>query len=343
MDATSHVIHVAPADQPSSVHQIAERLFPAYSVDGGKVELAGCTLEDRLFVRVEFRRGEQSGAVYVDAQGREIAGELVEVLGMPRVTELERPPQPPGPEIGRAVEAAARLAAERFPAHSPPELLRTAVLWCKYAEGKLRFAVGERTVDLPFSGWSRTLTPPPYLCPYTAASTYHVAATEDGRIVAAEKIELCAETNRRMLPDELETCSLTGRRAVPELIETCPVSGARVLTSRMVECRACGERVSPATIHHHQCAACRGLRPVSKADPRMARVLHEHPPLDRWLSWRIAETATVYVLTAAGWLRRMLVVVDKASLELKHLATGSRILGGWHPVEPAQYESVLRG
>ena len=130
---------------------------------------------------------------------------------------------------------------------------------------------------------------------------------------------------------------------MPELVETCPVSGRRVVGSQMVECRTCRQRVSPATTQWNQCAACRGLQPVSKADPRVARLLHEHPPLDRWSSWRISETATVYVLTAAGWLKRLLVVVDKTSLELRHLATGSRLLAGWHPVDPDQYEHVLRG
>lgn len=343
MDLTRHVIHVAPAEQPSSVHQIAERLFPAYAVDEGKVQLAGCTLEDRLFVRLEFRRGRQSGVVYLDETGEEVAAELVEALGMSEVAELPRPPQPVTPEVERAIETAVRAAVARLPGDDPLEVLTRAALWCKFAEGKLRFAVGDDSADLPFSGWSRTLGPPPFVCPYTGTSTFHVAATDDGRIVAAEKIEVCAESNRRMLGDDLETCSLTGRRVAAELIETCPVSGRRVLGSQMVECRACRQRVSPSTIQRSRCAACRELKPVTKADPRMARVLHEHPLLDRWSSWRISETATVYVLTAAGWLKRLLVVVDKASLELRHLATGNRILGGWHPVEPGQYEYVLRG
>ena len=136
---------------------------------------------------------------------------------------------------------------------------------------------------------------------------------------------------------------LTGLSVMAELIESCPVSGQRLLGSRMVECRTCRQRVSPATIRRGQCAACRELKPVAKADPRVARVLHEHPPLDSWASWRISETSTVYILAAAGWLKLLLVVVDKTSLELRHLATGNRVLAGWRPVEPAQYEYVLRG
>jgi hypothetical protein len=336
-------IHVAPADQLQSVHQIAERLLPAYSVDNGKVQLAGCTLEDRLFVRIEFRRGRQSGVVYLDDNGVEVAGELVEALGMKQTAQLARPPHPPGPQIEQVLGEAGKAVLERFSSGEPIEIVSAAALWCKYAEGKLRFAVGEESVELPFSGWSRTLRPPPFVCPYSGASTFHLAATDDGRIVAAEQIEPCAETRRRTLAAELVTCAVTGRRVMPELVETCPISGAKVLSSRMVQCGACRQRVSPATIRRGRCAACRDSQPAGKSEPRLARVLQAYPVLASWPSWRISETATVYVLTAAGWLRRLLLVVDKISLEPRHMATGNRALAGWRPLEPARCDHVLRG
>ena len=74
----------------------------------------------------------------------------------------------------------------------------------------------------------------------------------------------------------------------------------------------------------------------------MARVLHEHPLLDRWHRWRISETATVYILVAAGWFRKLLAVVDKDSLELKMLGTTNRLTTGWNVVEPSQHEHTLR-
>ena len=56
----------------------------------------------------------------------------------------------------------------------------------------------------------------------------------------------------------------------------------------------------------------------------------------------MSETARVYVLVATGWLRRLLVVVDKETLELRHVATGSRLSHRWVEVEPAQFAYVLR-
>ncbi len=342
MDSTSQLTHLAPADQPHSVHQIADRLFPAYTVDNGCVHLAGCTLEDRLFIRLEFRHAGQPLQVYVDADAAPVPSELVEALGMTELCELPRPPGPFEPDVERLIRAASRLAAQQCSPGGPPQLLAAAALWCKFAEGKLRFEVGPCSVDLPFADWSRTLRPPPFHCPHTSLSTFHLAATDDGRMVAAQRIEVCEETGRRVLTTDLQTCSATGCRALPELIHTCPVTGQRVLKKVMVACVTCQQAVSPNAIRQGQCAACRALRPVAKADPRMARLLDEHPPLDRWRSWKISETSTVYILAATGWFNRLLVVADKDSLELKVVATGNRFSAGWNLVEPSRYDYVLR-
>src|SRR5208282_4139030 len=166
-------------------------------------------------------------------------------------------------------------------------------------------------------------------------ATFHLAATDDGRIVAAQQIEACAESGRRLLSTELVRCSVTGRRVCPELAEACPISGRRLLRTEMVRCSTCRQRVSPQVVERNQCQACRQGKAVKKADPRMARLLHEHPALDRWRRWRMSETSRVYVLVANGWLKRLLVVIDKETLELRHMSTGSRLTHRWNEVEPA--------
>jgi len=342
LSSASRVIHVAPADQPTGVHQITERLFPAYTVEGGSVRLAGCLLEDRVFVRLEFRQGDRSVEVIVDDRGEQVDPQFVDTLGMTETIRLETPPELMGPDIRRLVEAGTRLVEEQFAEGDQPILVATTVVWCKFAEGKLRFTIAEQGTELPFAGWARLLEPPPFVCPYTGRRTFHLAATDDGRIAAADRIEVCSETGRRVLADDLVTCSVTGRRALPESMATCPVSEEYVLGEAMVACGTCRQLVSPKVVERNECAACRRLESVGKADPRMARLLDEHPLLDRWRRWRISETATSYLLTASGWLRQLLVVVDKDSLELKLLATGNRFFAGWNVVEPSQYEYVLR-
>ncbi len=341
VDPPSQIVHAMPADQPLGAHQVASRLFPAYTIDGGNVHLAGCSLDDRLFVRIEFADGEQSLQMYVDSDGREVEPAMIESLGMDKLDKLEKPPQEFKAEVTRLLLAGGRRAAERLPAVIVPEPTAMTAIWCKYAEGKLRFTIGPATADLPFSGWARTIEPPPFVCPATGEETYHLAASDAGRIGAAEKIEVCEETGSRRLPDELATCAATGKRVVPELLQECPISGDLVLNGELAPCRVCGEKVSRATLRRNVCEACRNLRRVNKADPRMALLLDEHPALDGWHNWRISETATVYVLTA-GRLKRLLVVLDKESLELKRLATASRFLPRWKVVEPSLHDFAVK-
>jgi hypothetical protein len=342
LNAENSVVHLAPADQPTTVHQLTERLFGAYTVDGGTVHLAGCHLDDRPFLRLGVRCGDDFREIYLDTQGRDVAGDQIAALGMRETARLEKPPKEATSEIRRLAELGTRLAGERIPREAASEPVEVAVLWCKFAEGKLRFTVDEHTADLPFAGWARALTPPPFVCPRTGRSTFHLAATHDGQIVPADAIELCAETGRPMLAGDLVTCSATGRRVCAELVKTCPICGQPVLRRKMVKCRMCRQRVSPAVTERKLCSACRQLRPIKKADPRMARLLDEHPRLDRWRGWRLSETATVYILAASGWLRRLLLVVDKESLEIKVLATGNRLARGWQIIRPTQYRFVLQ-
>ncbi len=342
MTSTTQLTHLAPADQPTSAHEIAERLFSAYTVDGGTVHLAGCRLEDRMFLRLEFGQGERTETWYVDDTGEPVEAARLEALGLNRVVAVRKPPRPFEPQLEQVTQAAVRRAGEACRSGERMELVNLAVLWCKYVEGKLRFTTAGASADLRFSGWARTLTPPPFSCPSTGQKTFHLAATDDGRIAAAEQLQECQYTRRRVLASELETCTATGRRVVRELMATCPVTAARVMQTAMVTCRTCRQRVAPQAVERGQCAACRSLRPVDKADPRMARLLDEHPLLDRWRSWRLAETATVYILTAHGWLKRVLLVVDKESLELRVVAEGNRLALGFMVVEPSQYDNVLR-
>jgi hypothetical protein len=334
--------HVAPAQQPSSVPEITEILFPAYTVDDGRVSLAGCALEDRLVLQLVYQLGGQTLEVYLNSQGKEVDGQPIAQDREMKLVPLANPPDQLEADLERLLAAGRRLAEERLPAGASLELVGCRAIWCKYVEGKLRFAIAAASMDLPFSGWTRTLSPPPFVCPHTGAATFRLAATDDGRIAAAERIETCAETGRRLLSTELVRCAATGRRVCPELAEACPISAQRLLRAEMVPCGSCRQRVSPQVVERNQCLACRRLKAVKKADPRMARLLHEHPALDRWRRWRMSETSRVYVLVAAGWLKRLLVVVDKETLELRHMATGSRLSPRWADVEPAQFAYVLR-
>jgi hypothetical protein len=331
----TRVTHAVPADQPHSVHQIAERLFPAYTVEGGAMHLAGCLLDDRLFLRVAPPAGPASASLYLDSAGRPVEAALIEQLGLEQLATVARPPRRCDAELAAVVAVADRLLPQAADSPNP-----YTAIWAKYANGTLRFTIDERSVDLPFDGWARTLAPPPYPCPYTGVATFHLAATDDGRIAAAEQIASCAESGRRVLINELIPCSATGKRVLSDLIVLCPVTAQRLLSTATIACQACRQNVAPAALERGVCVACRSLAAIDKDDPRMARLLHEHPEWERWGSWKLAETATVYILSAARWLKRVLLVVDRQTLELRTLAVGYRFLSGWETV-PAEQQSLV--
>jgi hypothetical protein len=336
------VAQAVPADQPQSVARIAERLFPAYSLDRGKVHLAGCVLEDRLVVRLQGCLESQPLEMFVDGEGRDLNPELVETLGIRSALPVDRAPPLAARQFDQFQAQGMSLLLQRLPTDVDFQIVSMTAVWCKYAEGKLRFTFGEASADLPFSDWAQTLQPPPFVCPYSGRKGFHLAATDDGRVTLSERIAVCEETGRRTLEEDLVRCAVTGRRVLAELAAVCPVTGQQVLRRVLVPCALCGQHVSPAAIKKERCAACRSLRAVSKADPRMARLLDEHPDLDRWRWWRIAETREVHVFQGSGWLSQILVVADKNTLELKLLATGNRLLPHWHFTGSEQHEHVLR-
>ena len=329
LSSTTSTPHYAPVDQPTSVHQIAARLFPAYTVDDGTLHLAGCSLEDRLFVRLDFSRDSFQTAIHVDRDGNEVGGELVDMLGMTETAKTSVPPDFLPNQTDRPVECGIQIAQRRWADLGAGDLASTTLLWCKRVEGKLRFTFGEHWVDLPFSGWTRPLEPPPFVCPHSGRETFHVAVTDDGRVAAAESIEPCSQTGQKVLSDDLVTCSVTGRRMLPDFTVTCPVTGLPVFGPEMVACDTCHESVSPAAVEEGECSACREPQPAQRIDPRIAQVVGRHPHLARWGKWRISETATVYILVGSSWVKRLLVVIDKNSHEVKRTATAGRWSGQW--------------
>jgi len=328
--------HAAPLHQPRSVREISQRLCDAYDVAGGSVHLSGCALEDRALLRITCWDRSVEGPArlchrYVAVSGEELEPALIAGLQLEQAVPLPDAPsgvadhQQPWSDVSR-----------RFVKHlgDESEWVLTTAIWCKYVEGKLAFVIGESMSELAFGGWAQLFAngsrrPPPFRCGDSGRSSYHLTATDDGRITAREAIGTCSQSGARVLASELVRCAVTGHPALPEYLILCPVSGERVLRDVAAACAMCQQTVSPAVLRAKHCTACRSLRPIRKDDPRMARLLGEYPRLDAWSRWRIAETARVYVLTASSLLRRLLVVVDKEHLEVFRLATRSRFSQRW--------------
>ncbi len=350
---TGDVVHAAPSTQPDSVRQLTSRLFDAYTVDDGNVRLAGCTLEDQPLLRHTYRiRSTKSQAedrlthVYTSIDGRPVDEALLSALRVDDLVPLEGKPPRVSDEDTRRWAVTGEQRAPVVAHDEQAELLITAVVWCKYFHCKLLFEIGEARTDLSFDGWAQLLVdggiePPPFKCAHTGRSSYRVLAINDGRITVPEAITECEESGRQALESDLVTCAASGRRVLPKFLRSCSVTGDRIVPSAMATCSMCRQCVSPSSLTGNRCQACRTMTAIRADDPRMARVLGEFPKLDRWSRWRIAETDTSYILTAAAVLRRLLVVLEKDPLDAMHLATGSRFGRRWVDVPQQQWKEYL--
>ena len=344
-------VHAVPAQQPASVHRLTSAMFEAYQVENGVVSLAGCTLEDRPIVRFTYRGSAAEGAgglvnVYLTADGKLLGATTQKELGLNDVVPIHRRvPRLTDDQSGQML-ALADMQPEY--AGNQWELLAKTLVWCKYASGKLAIDIGAARAEIPFCGWAKPFAdglakPPPFLCPVSGVETYRVAATDRGKIVSLDAIVACDQSGQKAVDEQLLTCPVTGRRALEEFFSLCPAGGERVLTAAMAPCPVCQQRVSPRVIKHHACVACRSLRSVRKEDPRMARLLDEYPALDRWRRWKMYETSRVYILIAYGLFERLLVVIDKQSLDTYRVATSSPFSAGWADVSELQRDEILGG
>ncbi|REK17485.1 MAG: hypothetical protein DWQ42_22400 [Planctomycetota bacterium] len=333
---TSRVAHAVPVGQPTSVRQIAPSLLSAYAVEGGHAHLVGCRLREIPVVEIASAEGEsspESPRYYLidteQAKGELVGDELMRTLGLARLEDAQRPstiaPNEVATILTTAFEAAGIAESER-----PHRNVR--IVWCKRVEGKLEFTIGDAAADLGFAGWATVLSPPPFRCPVTGVETFRLAATSDGRIVAAEQLETCTVSGERLPRDETVRCAATDRVVAAHLTSICPASGLPVQTDWMVPCSMCQQKVSPACLESGRCATCRHLEATTAEDPRLLSVVGQFPELVRWRWLSVAESQTSLVVVARGIWQKRLLVIDRASGELRHAARGQRGSRDWKPI-----------
>jgi hypothetical protein len=369
-----------PSEQSCTVHEIAQRLFPAYSILGGHIHLGGCVLEDRPFVRLTFALparveiGDSASIPvlvhrFFDAAGREITAEEVEQLGMnklvpaapntPRLTDEQlthllasaektsqaNPATRPSiivPSSPAAMETNGKRTQSSMSVIPLGPLWAATIVWCKYTQGKLTVTIGEKCEEFPFAGWANALEPSALTCPQTGERTHALAATQAGVIAAANQIARCSETGERVLKRELLACSVSGKLALPDRVVRCPVCEEPVLRSALIECPVCHQHVSPDVLTRGICRACSAPPRVEKTDARLARLFGEYPQLDHWNRWKLSETATVYIAQARSLWRRVLLVVDKQTLEVEHIATAGLLSRRWTAVAKELWDEWLK-
>ena len=343
------VVHAAPACQPTSVHQLTPRLFDAYTVEGGHVRLGGCSLDEYPLIRVTRLKCPEAGKgasclehTYATPEGNAVDLQLLESLHAERLVPVDRSLRVTCSQLEEWLATARRLQPEPDKAASSV----TTLIWCKYLRCKLIFEIGDAREELPFTCWAQWLidghvSPPPFRCPRSQRESYQVVATDDGHVTVPEAVVVCEQTGRRVLETGVSVCEITHRRVLSELVQTCPVSNQRVLISEMVRCGVCGQLVSPQAVRGEVCLACQNPQKMRRNDTLLARIWGEYPALERWAGWRFAETETAYILTARAMLRRLVVVLDKQSLEPRYLAETKWPSRKWAPIPQKLWQQIL--
>jgi len=344
------VAHARPREQPTAVNDISSRLFSAYRVEGGRMHLGGCQLVDFPFLRLSFAAQDNGRTcirhLFVAHDGSSVSDGQAQDLGLLDVEPITKsPPRIDKTTLNALIASGRRIAAKnstsRDPSASTVDPISIALVWVKHASGQLQFSIGDTTVALPFSGWARMIEAQPFVAKRSGASSFQLAATDEGEIDAYEEITTCEQSGRRVLRQDLVTCSVTGKRMLKEFTEACPVSGKPTHVEQFSICSVCQQRVSKSVLELETCAACRQMAKIKKDDPRLVWILGEHTGLDRWKRWQLAETQNVYIAQAESLMKRLLVVVDKETLAVNYLATSGRLASGWTAVEEEARAELL--
>src|SRR5436190_4710574 len=186
--------HVGPAQQvprqlAPSVAELSARLYAAYRIDGGSVRLAGCTIEPQPIVQAGARCNGNAIEVYMLPTGEALDANTIDELGLRDLVPADRAIRiaPAAAEqltaLGRqSVAAECRKLGREIDANTG----FVNIIWSHWAAGKLRFTIGNEFVELPFADWASRLKAPAWICPHSGQATFHLAADDDGRTVAAE-------------------------------------------------------------------------------------------------------------------------------------------------------------
>lgn len=321
-----------PSDQPTAVHELTDRLFAAYTLDGGKAHVAGCHLEDTPIVRLTQPGVDGEGKeivthTFYDEEGKPLTVELISALGLSKVQSGSE--ATPRIETGRLITAMAEARRQ-----GNQESAVASIVFAKRAWGRLRFEFGEDSVDASFDGWARTLTAPSVVCPQTGRETFHLGITEKGErgeIAAAEEIAVCSVTGHRRVLSDLVRCAVTDQLAEAEWLAPCGTTGDSVLKSELVACKRCGQLAMKKAVSKSGCRGCDAAKHVPANDPRLAKVFAKHPRLSDQ-RWTLAEMPAAFVLESASWFRKRVVTIDKESLAILREAEASRFSLTWRTV-----------
>ncbi|QDV66947.1 hypothetical protein Poly24_06360 [Rosistilla carotiformis] len=314
-------IEAQAAGESSHVAGIATVVLKPYQIRQGRVQLAGCTLEPRPFLRISTLATEIEHH-WFDRDGNVVAAELAARLELDRLVAVApRLKASDRSTVTAWIDAAMGSLTNR-------QTIGVAVAWSPWVAGKVRiqFDQGEQT-SLAFEGWGIEwerggLHPPLFRCPITGIESYNIVCTDEGTITAREALGHCELSGKEALQAELERCAVTGKTVLPDLLTTCPITHERFLADLAKKCEWCQRLVSPLAIDQQRCQQCSEATATDALETVVCEFTAAHPEfkkLARWKGWASDELA---LLVGRRWLSETLVLVSRPGMQI--LRTGSR-------------------
>ncbi len=312
--------HRRPRDQPESVAELSAALVGPFEVVGASLAVTGCLFEEVPFVATDDRR------VWFDPSGREVTAEFADSLGLNDSIALERPHRGM-----REIEGASWIA-ERHPGSTRPDA-PIAVVWARWARGKLTVTAPARSVDLEFEGWARHLATgrtrvAPFRCPETGASGDRIVVSDDGEPTVPESLATCAVSGRRRLVSQLVPCGVTGALASADRLTECPVSGIVAIPSALGRCDWCASRVTPSVLVKQVCSLCRNGVPLSGDSTWLDWLARHEPDAPAW-RWSFASSRIQGVLVGRRWPRRLALHVVRLADRQELRSRIRSVWGNW--------------
>lgn len=339
LHARKQLLSAAPLGEPQAVHEFSGRLLSAYQVDGGTVHLAGCYLQPLAFVRVlRFDERGQVEDQIIPPRSFQEAENFAALRNQLHLNDWHFADPPRSVSLREQADVYQAAVADAASVRSspaeqddlPPLLVAE---WCHRATGKLEFEIGEAAFTVPFDDWARNLKPPPIACPVTGEATYHLAKTDDGRLIAAEQLAACRVCQQKLPRSELAASAVSGAMACQQHAVHCPISGDAVLEEELVECPSTSLSVAPSAVRHGQSTLLDDLEPVDASETTLARLRLDHPALDSYAGWKLARGAEVDIYIGSKLTSRVMAVVNRDTGELLHAAQKTKLARSWKPLE----------
>ncbi|WP_417750207.1 hypothetical protein [Rosistilla oblonga] len=315
--------------EPSHVPGIAAVVLKPYKIRDGRVQLAGCTLEPRPFLRISTL-GSEIEHHWFGRDGIKIDTDLLNRLNLDRLDAI--PPRlKPGDQSTMTawIDAAASSLGTT-------QRIGVTVAWSQWVAGKVRiqFDQGAQT-SLAFQGWAieweKGLLPPPmFKCPITEIESYDLVCTEDGTITAREGVNRCELTEREVLRTELGQCAVSGKNVLNDMLTTCPISHERFLSELAKKCDWCQRLVSPHAMDKNRCQQCSNATQNEALQNIVDKLQSAHPEYQKLSNWQGWVSDELALLIGRHWFSETLLLVNCPDLQIQRIGSRRRFSKAWH-------------